>query len=981
MTLPPTLNDPCVPDVEDARLLQQWRDAADRSALERLYARHAEALWRLAMGVCGHAADADDAVQQALLQAMRGAHQWRGGAVRSWLLSITANSCREQLRRARRRTRHERAAPAPLPLAPPDDDEAAGQLRQALAQLPAAYAQPLILAYLEGMTSDAIAAVLGLSAAAVRKRCERALDRLRADRRLALLDPAHGAVLVAALQALPRPLPGSPHAHTQALARGVARSIHPWASPWLWPGLAASLGAALLAVVVCCAWQGSSRPAPTATQPPVPAAAPGPAAVAVDPDRAILDQRITLSLRTATLSGALDAIIASLAGRPGFDYYPYFDLEPETVQTRDFHQATVREVLEAFTAPTWSWRLAHRHLCVYRQHGPVVERTFSGWEIPLDELHDRILAWCRGPLTDQAILDQLLDYNRQGYCDERAVPIPMLEGDQEVVQAVQQRLAAMSAHGVPWGSSAIITCGYLRLRTQLPALLAQLRSAAPGQRDWTRASLIQALGWMGDAQAVPLLSAIAGADGGWRVAQASWIYDEYDFVTPAPGAQPPGDCLFFNRERCAAVASLGRIADPSAIHALRAILADREPYAPRLAAARLLAKLGCQEAVPEIQAALRLTLQGPTLEHWGEGEDFDLIHLTWSLCHLDPQGGVAQTIALLHTAALRPDLLHGLVDVQDARLVPALLELLRSDGALAAQLAYHALLPTGTRQQSPPDRYLTYVLAAQANAPQLLIAALSEPGDAGSDWRNVATQTLGCTTDCAGERFLGLRVSDSSRSAEVRATAAFAIGCSAQVDAIQPLSAALTHDPSSAVRCAAVGALGRLGLVLRDRAPTLDGRIPAIEAMLLLAMRRDPDPAVRSATVRSYPTTPEWVEALTSDLMSESDPGVAATLVDGIGGIRSDGAVEIDTLHVHDRCMAALICAPPVAQPAAHAELDQWLTSPGDGQTPTQLLVRLKRALIQCQGSGAAAMEELTALLDATPPARAAVHASTQREF
>jgi len=79
-----------LPDTEDAALLMRWRDAGDRVALGSLYARHADGLWRLAVGLCGNDADADDAVQQALIQAMRSAHQWRGGAVRAWLVSITA---------------------------------------------------------------------------------------------------------------------------------------------------------------------------------------------------------------------------------------------------------------------------------------------------------------------------------------------------------------------------------------------------------------------------------------------------------------------------------------------------------------------------------------------------------------------------------------------------------------------------------------------------------------------------------------------------------------------------------------------------------------------------------------------------------------------------------------------------------------------------------------------------------------------------
>jgi len=316
-----------VPDTEDASLLQRWRDDGDRLALGSLYARYADVLWRLAVGLCGNDADADDAVQQALNQAMRGAHQWRGGAVQAWLVSITANCCREQLRRARRRLEHEHAAtpPAPATATMAVDDEIRSCVRQALAQLPAAYAQPVILAYVEGMTSDAIAALLGLTPAAVRKRCERGLTRLRADHRLAALDPARSAALLAGLRAGQASLPGG--ADPQRLARTVARG--PRASRYGWHAEWGLVVVSLAAIALGARALDPALPRPAPGQPPPGAAQPPPpigatAPPRVDPDRALLDQRITLSLHRTTLAESLTAISAALAGRSGFDVYPYY---------------------------------------------------------------------------------------------------------------------------------------------------------------------------------------------------------------------------------------------------------------------------------------------------------------------------------------------------------------------------------------------------------------------------------------------------------------------------------------------------------------------------------------------------------------------------------------------------------------------------------------------------------------------------------
>ena len=982
-----------LPDTEDAALLTRWRDAGDRVALGSLYARHADTLWRLAVGLCGNDADADDAVQQALILAMRSAHQWRGGAVQAWLVSITANCCREQLRRARRRVQHEQAAPPPPP-APAAatasaDDELHGRLRQALAQLPAAYAQPVILAYVEGMTSDAIAAVLGLTPAAVRKRCERGLARLRADRRLAALDPARSAALLAGLQGGQGVLPGGadPQRLARAVARGPQASRHAWQA-WHGTGVISLVAILTLTLALHWAWpsavpavQPSAAPAAIAPPPP-PVVVPAPPVV--DPDRALLEQRISVTLRRNTLGESLQAITAALAGQTAFDSYAYYSTPSETPLSMSLTQARVRDVLDACTAPTRSWRLAHGHLSIYRRHGPYVPPWYAAWDRPLDELRRQVLAWCRAPLTDQGALDALFAVlgSVPHLLDEGGVPLQVLDDDQEVLQAVQARLARMTAQGVAWNSSVIMTCGYLRLTAQVPELLAQLGRIAPAVRNSDREVLIEALGWSGDARAVPALERIAASDGGWHIAHALWVNHMY-LPTLSAGPQPAGECYSFVRERVAAITALSRIADPAAQHVLERLLTDREAYAPRFSAARLLATHGHREDVALIRTALGLKLTGPTLEHWQE-DDPEIIDLCWSLCQGDPQRGVLEVLALLAQPRVRADVLHGLVGVTDARLAPALLRLLRQDGALAEELAYHAIHPPGWQEPLQPDSYLPIVLAAQANAPQVLGAALLQP-DADpvlSAWRIVAATVLGETGAQDALRILGPQVTDQTLSDARRATAAYAIGLSRQDEAVRPLGQAALHDTSPEVRRAALAGLSMLTRDLQATGPSLDGHFPASEALLMLVMQHDPDPSIRRAAVTGYNGTPEWVDGMTMALMGETDPAVIKELVRWIGQIRYRMEPELNVLHVHDRCLAALILAPAVAQPAASTELAAWLDEqPGDGQNATQLNLRLKTAQRQCHTTGLTGLDDLTQLLDHLPPASAAPAPAVQRQF
>lgn len=78
--------------------------AGDRDALDALLRRHHERLWRLCRRVVGNDADAQDALQDALIAIARGIRRFDGrSAFGTWSYRVATNCCLDELRRRRRR--------------------------------------------------------------------------------------------------------------------------------------------------------------------------------------------------------------------------------------------------------------------------------------------------------------------------------------------------------------------------------------------------------------------------------------------------------------------------------------------------------------------------------------------------------------------------------------------------------------------------------------------------------------------------------------------------------------------------------------------------------------------------------------------------------------------------------------------------------------------------------------------------------------
>ena len=163
-------------------------------------ARHGDALYRFALGASPSERDAEDALQDGLLSAWRGASTFRGEAsARTWLFQVVVHACR---RRTRRRSGEParmdgiEAAAAVAHEAPgPDGNAEARQLRTALqaalARLPEEAREVLVLRDVEGLDGAEAAAALGIGLAAMKSRLHRARLELKGHVEAILGHPVH----------------------------------------------------------------------------------------------------------------------------------------------------------------------------------------------------------------------------------------------------------------------------------------------------------------------------------------------------------------------------------------------------------------------------------------------------------------------------------------------------------------------------------------------------------------------------------------------------------------------------------------------------------------------------------------------------------------------------------------------------------------------------------------------------------------------
>ncbi len=157
------------------------------SRFEEVCLPHLAAAYNLACWLTRDPADAEDVVQEAYLRALRFFDGFRGADARAWLLAIVRNTSHDWLRKHRV---VEASTPFDEDLHTPEEEGATPErallqhadrelLRAALAALPAAWREVIVLRELEGLSYKEIAQVAGIPIGTVMSRLARARARLQ----------------------------------------------------------------------------------------------------------------------------------------------------------------------------------------------------------------------------------------------------------------------------------------------------------------------------------------------------------------------------------------------------------------------------------------------------------------------------------------------------------------------------------------------------------------------------------------------------------------------------------------------------------------------------------------------------------------------------------------------------------------------------------------------------------------------------------
>lgn len=137
-------------------------------------------LRRYARALAGDRAAADDLVQDTLERAWAKLHLFRGGTdLRAWLFTVMHNVHVNQVRAARPTDALDEDMPELAQRAVQGDALVVRDLERALAALPAAQREVLLLVALEDLSYEETAQVLGIPIGTVMSRLARAREKLR----------------------------------------------------------------------------------------------------------------------------------------------------------------------------------------------------------------------------------------------------------------------------------------------------------------------------------------------------------------------------------------------------------------------------------------------------------------------------------------------------------------------------------------------------------------------------------------------------------------------------------------------------------------------------------------------------------------------------------------------------------------------------------------------------------------------------------
>lgn len=177
-----------MPDIDV--LIQRWQSGDERAA-EMLFNQFREQVYRLAYGLLGEPADAEEAAQDALSYALLNIRRFdpNRASFTTWLHTITVSRCRNRYRRKRFAsvslfTWLEEGHDIADPSAPPEHltrrREIHGEVWEAIRRLKPPLREVILLRYWAGHTYQEIAGIVGCPVPTAQSRVRLAFDQLRA---------------------------------------------------------------------------------------------------------------------------------------------------------------------------------------------------------------------------------------------------------------------------------------------------------------------------------------------------------------------------------------------------------------------------------------------------------------------------------------------------------------------------------------------------------------------------------------------------------------------------------------------------------------------------------------------------------------------------------------------------------------------------------------------------------------------------------
>ena len=170
-------------DQELMRIVQ----AGDFSPASEIYDRYSTRIYNFAFRFLRNAEAAEDATQEVFVKMLKHANQFHGDAkLSTWLFSITANWCRDYLRKADNKAKDGEDVLITLPM-PADQSphrdlerrESELRIQKALQALTPEQREAILLSRYQGLSYAEIAQISGCSEGAVKTRVFRAMETLK----------------------------------------------------------------------------------------------------------------------------------------------------------------------------------------------------------------------------------------------------------------------------------------------------------------------------------------------------------------------------------------------------------------------------------------------------------------------------------------------------------------------------------------------------------------------------------------------------------------------------------------------------------------------------------------------------------------------------------------------------------------------------------------------------------------------------------